>query len=103
MKRLLITALITALMSPTALAQTLTIETDAGTLEQKDASYSAPDYSPFVDRNIANRVLWGDTHLHTSYSADASYTPTPSAIPCSRLIGWTPISIRSSGPSTTSA
>ncbi len=38
MKKLLITALITALMSSTALAQTLTIETDAGTLEQKDAT-----------------------------------------------------------------
>ncbi len=76
MKRLLITALITALMSSTALAQTLTIVTDAGALEQKDAAYNAPDYSPFVDRNIAGRVLWGDTHLHTSYSANASYTNT---------------------------
>jgi len=73
MKSLLFAALTAVLMSTAALAQTLTIETDAGTMEQKDASYNAPDYSPFVDRNLPGRVLWGDTHLHTSYSADAGF------------------------------
>ena len=29
------------------------------------------DYSPNVDRHFPNRVFWGDTHLHTSYSTDA--------------------------------
>ncbi|MGH9364223.1 MAG: DUF3604 domain-containing protein [Thermoanaerobaculia bacterium] len=29
------------------------------------------DYSPYVDQNFPNRVFWGDTHLHTSYSTDA--------------------------------
>ena len=29
------------------------------------------DYSPYVDRNFAENVYWGDTHLHTSYSTDA--------------------------------
>lgn len=28
-------------------------------------------YSPFVDQSYPNRVFWGDTHLHSSYSTDA--------------------------------
>ena len=35
-----------------------------------DADTSAP-YSPFVRGPQAKRVLWGDTHLHTSLSLDA--------------------------------
>jgi hypothetical protein len=33
-------------------------------------------YSPYVGRNIPDRVYWGDTHLHTSLSPDAGLTGT---------------------------
>jgi hypothetical protein len=28
-------------------------------------------YSPYPEKNFPNRVFFGDTHLHTSYSTDA--------------------------------
>lgn len=30
-----------------------------------------PNYSPYADRHFPERVYWGDTHLHTSFSMDA--------------------------------
>ena len=45
----------------------------AGTLDVKDVAYNAPDYSPFLDRHVPDRVLWGDTHLHTKLSLDAGF------------------------------
>jgi hypothetical protein len=30
-----------------------------------------PAYSPYADRHFPERVYWGDTHLHTSFSMDA--------------------------------
>ncbi len=36
-----------------------------------DFIYKVDEYSPYVDRNFAENVYWGDTHLHTSYSTDA--------------------------------
>ncbi len=32
---------------------------------------AAQNYSPYVGQSFPNRVLFGDTHLHTSYSTDA--------------------------------
>ncbi len=29
------------------------------------------EYSPYLDYNYPDRVFWGDTHLHTSFSTDA--------------------------------
>ena len=41
------------------------------TVQKEDTAHNEPDYSPFVDQHHPDRVYWGDTHLHTSNSADA--------------------------------
>ena len=46
---------------------------DAGTLDIKDVAHNEPDYSPFVDRHVPDRVYWGDNHLHTKLSLDAGF------------------------------
>lgn len=30
-----------------------------------------PEYSPYLNHNYPDRVYWGDSHVHTSYSTDA--------------------------------
>src|SRR3954471_17804107 len=47
---------------------------DTGTLDKAkaDKAYPAkPPYSPYAGRNFPTRPLFGDTHLHTSFSFDA--------------------------------
>ena len=39
------------------------------------ASAENPEYSPYLE-DLPNRVFFGDTHLHTSYSADAGFVGT---------------------------
>ncbi|MEE8525519.1 MAG: DUF3604 domain-containing protein, partial [Thermoanaerobaculia bacterium] len=41
------------------------------TVHKDDVKGDEPDYSPYVDRNIPDRVFFGDTHHHTSNSPDA--------------------------------
>ena len=41
------------------------------TVGAEDVRLGQREYSPYVHDHHPNRVLWGDTHLHTSYSTDA--------------------------------
>jgi len=50
------------------------IASDVGTLDKataEKAHLSKPVYSPYAGRNYPQRPLFGDTHLHTSFSMDA--------------------------------
>ncbi len=40
-------------------------------LEKENISFGKNEYSPYLNRAFPDRVLWGDTHLHTSISTDA--------------------------------
>jgi hypothetical protein len=41
------------------------------TAEPEDVKLGAKEYSPYLQRGYPQRVFWGDTHTHTSYSTDA--------------------------------
>jgi hypothetical protein len=40
-------------------------------IDKDEVTLGKKEYSPYLSRSFPNRVMWGDTHLHTSYSTDA--------------------------------
>jgi hypothetical protein len=63
--------LLSLLVASAAFAQTAT--TDSGTIDSAiaDALHDKRPYSPYADRSFPTRPLFGDTHMHTSFSMDA--------------------------------
>lgn len=62
-------------------AVVLTLATGAAAQELPGLAPEADiQYSPYLQENFPTQVFFGDTHLHTSYSADAGMvgaTTTP--------------------------
>ena len=71
--RITVTALALLGLSLTMLAAPEDPSTDLGTLDQKTAEkvQKKRAYSPYADRKYPTRPFFGDTHLHTAFSADA--------------------------------
>ncbi|WP_226627697.1 DUF3604 domain-containing protein [Alloyangia pacifica] len=60
----------TTLLATPLLAQ---VNTDAGTImpEKIERFFNQPGYSPYAGRTFPTLPLWGEIHLHTSWSPDA--------------------------------
>jgi len=48
-------------------------------VDRDDMPDKAPEYSPYVDRYHPQRVFFGDTHHHSSFSVDSGMT---AGLPC---------------------
>jgi hypothetical protein len=61
----------TIFVSTGALAQDSQVTGTDFAIDAENVPTKEPVYSPFVGQEHPNRVFWGETHLHTSYSWDA--------------------------------
>jgi hypothetical protein len=57
-------------LSVAGLAAAQDFASDVG-IEPDEVTLGAPEYSPYLQQAYPDRVYFGDTHLHTSYSTDA--------------------------------
>ena len=64
MNRILATAILVSVMASPSLAQEVVPD-------EEDDNAPKNEYSPYVEGDYPNRVWFGDTHLHTSWSYDA--------------------------------
>ena len=70
-----------AIVQSTLVLIVLLIATGTGMAQEADPKQlmgpgekTPENYSPFVNQNFPDRVLWGATHIHTGLSADAGLT-----------------------------
>ena len=67
--------IVTAYLAPIGVvAQESNFAGDAPANAPASIELGHKEYSPYLHRSFPNRVLWGDTHLHTSYSVITSYS-----------------------------
>jgi hypothetical protein len=71
MQTKILAALVAAASLPGLAAAQVT--TDGGTIDPADVErfFNQPGYSPYAGHNYPMRPLWGEQHLHTSWSPDA--------------------------------
>ncbi len=65
------TILTITLLAGHALAQNNQVVGVDFAVSKENVTQKAPIYSPYVGQSHPDRVFWGDSHLHTSYSWDA--------------------------------
>ncbi len=69
-------ATVVALLTFTSLAEHALAQNDQVTgvdfaVSKENVPQKEPIYSPYVGQSHPDRVYWGDSHLHTSYSWDS--------------------------------